>query len=112
MKTKTIGKIQLILGILFMVLVLTGGYIVIRYEIFGSFVRAVVGVTDHWGTIRSELNINNTVSETGSIIIGQISGYGLMARIGWGLAFLIAINGMALSCLLITEGLAKINRKE
>tara|TARA_Y100000310_G_C20606398_1_gene775700 strand:- start:199 stop:531 length:333 start_codon:yes stop_codon:yes gene_type:complete len=109
MKNKTIGKLQIILGIVFLVLVLAGGFFVIKYIEVDGFVTAVKGVTANWGNIHTEYNMSEGYAS--GMLVGEVTNLALIARFGFGITILVILNGLILSAILITQGMKNVKMK-
>ena len=110
MKTKTIGEIQLALGIIFFGLVIFGCFFVIKYIGVESLTTAVKGATSNWAQVQTDYNLS--VGMVSGNLVSDVLNISTVVKIGFGLMILIVLNGLIGSSLLITQGLKNINCKK
>ena len=72
---------------------------------------AASGLTTQWSDISRNLNLTTTNSDIQGILVGSLLTYGLIVRVGFGLALLLVLNALIMCTLLITTGLKNMGQK-
>jgi hypothetical protein len=109
MKTKTIGKIQLVLGIIFLILVLVSGIIIVKIN-FDNFIKGIESVSKEYSQLKNAPNVD--LESSGHVFDSAYHGFlGTLIIYTSGALFVMqALTAIILSILLIFQGLDKIKK--
>jgi len=103
---RTIGKVQVVIGIILFVTVLISSFFIIKNVYLGSLILDVEGITGTWGQVEREIN-GTTIGVVGHVISNVL----LQSQIVKTTATLFGASALillVLSIIIFLQGLSKL----
>ncbi|MFH1727889.1 MAG: hypothetical protein ABIA04_05665 [Pseudomonadota bacterium] len=110
MEIKKIGKIQIWIGCIILLITIISSVIIVRNVYFDTLTESVAGMTSVWGDVASR-QINGTSIGVEGHVISFIVTEATIFKMTLSVFVTCALILVVLSIILITQGLANLNRK-
>ena len=102
---KKLAKLQVGLGVFFLVLVLFTGVYVIRAVAVDGLIVAEKDLIRSWAMVAKNLNLTARNSDIQGHVSGYANEYGLISQTAVGIALLLVLNGVILCVMIILQGM-------